>query len=66
MEEVLDKSGATPIVPSNGTAGLQSQVGNQPTTVSGAAEAEGGVGMENLIQVDIDDELFKFSSDDTP
>lgn len=59
-------AGATPIVPSKGTAGLQSQVGNQPTTVSGAAEAEGGVGMENLIQVDIDDELFKFSSDDTP
>lgn len=66
MEEVLDKTTATPIVPSDGTAGLQTQVGNQPTTVSGAAEAEGGVGMENLIQVDIDEELFKFSSDDTP
>jgi len=57
---------ATPIVPSKGTAGMQTQVGNQPTTVSGAAEADGGIGMENLIQVDIDDELFKFSSDDTP
>jgi hypothetical protein len=59
-------AGATPIELTKGTAGLQTQVGNQPTTVSGAAEATGGVGMENLIQVDIDEELFKFSSDDTP
>lgn len=49
-----------------GTAGLDTQVGNQPTTVSGAAAASGGVAGGNLIEPDIDDELFKFSSDDTP
>lgn len=49
-----------------GSAGLNSQFGNQPTTVSGAADASGGVGGGNLIQPDIDEELFKFSSDDTP
>jgi hypothetical protein len=49
-----------------GSAGLESQVGNQPTTVSGAAAASGGVDAGNFIEPDIDDELFKFSSDDTP
>ncbi len=49
-----------------GTAGLETQVGNQPTTVSGAAAATGGVNGGNFIEPDIDDELFKFSSDDTP
>jgi len=49
-----------------GTAGLETQVGNQPTTVSGAAAASGGLGAGQFIETDIDDELFKFSSDDTP
>lgn len=49
-----------------GSAGLQTQVGNQPATVSGAAAASGGVEAGNFIEPDIDDELFKFSSDDTP
>lgn len=49
-----------------GSAGLQTQVGNQPTTVSGIAEASGGIDAGNLIEPDIDEELFKFSSDDTP
>lgn len=49
-----------------GSAGLQTQVGNQPTTVSGAAAASGGIEAGNFIEPDIDDELFKFSSDDTP
>ncbi len=49
-----------------GTAGLETQVGNQPTTVSGAAGASGGIEAGNFIEPDIDDELFKFSSDDTP
>jgi hypothetical protein len=49
-----------------GTAGLNDHAGNQPTTVSGAAIATGGVDAGNFIQPDIDEELFKFSSDDTP
>lgn len=65
MEQVA-LTGYTPNVASNGTAGLQTQAGNQPTTVSGAAEATGGVSGANFIEPDIDEELFKFSSDDTP
>ena len=73
MEQVT-LTGGTPQVASNGTAGLQTQAGNQPTTVSGAqvvapagstltpnAMTAGG-----LIEPDIDEELFKFSSEDTP
>jgi len=65
MEEV-QLTGMTPNVASNGSAGLQTQAGNQPTTVSGAAAATGGVNGGNFIEPDIDDELFRFSSDDTP
>ena len=49
-----------------GTAGLPSQVEGAPTTVSAAAQATGGVGAGNFIEVDVDRELFKFESDDTP
>lgn len=52
--------------PSAGTAGVNSQVPGAPTTVSAAAGATGGVGSGNFIQSDIDQELFKFKSDDTP
>ena len=65
MEQV-NLTGGTPQATGTGTAGLQSQAGNQPTTVSGAAELTGGVNGGNFIEPDIDDELFKFSSDDTP
>ena len=53
-------------MPTNGTAGIQSQVGNNPTTVSAAAQATNGVDAGHFIEPDIDEELFKFSSDDTP
>lgn len=49
-----------------GSVGLQTQVSGQPTTVSGAAEATGGVMAGNFIETDIDEELFRFNSDDTP
>lgn len=73
MEEVT-LTGGTPQVASNGSAGLQSQAGNQPTTVSGAQNVapSGSVPTPNamnaggFIEPDIDEELFKFSSDDTP
>lgn len=64
MEEV--KTDFVTPVAGNGTAGLQSQAGNQPATVSGAAVLTGGVNGGNLIEPDIDEDLFKFSSDDTP
>lgn len=49
-----------------GSAGLQTQVPGQSTTVTAAAEATGGIGAGNFIQPDIDEELFRFNSDDTP
>lgn len=49
-----------------GTAGLSTQVPGAPATVSGMAEITGGVGGGNLVESDIDDELFRFNSDDTP
>lgn len=52
--------------PTPGSAGVQSQVGGAPTTVSSVAGATGGVGPGNLVQSDLDNELFKFKSDDTP
>ena len=73
MEEVI-LTGGTPQEASSGSAGLQTQAGNQPVTVSGAqnvapnGQAITGNGMNagGFIEPDIDDELFKFSSDDTP
>lgn len=52
--------------PTPGTAGIQSQVGGTPVTVSAVAGATGGVGPGNLVESDLDNELFKFKSDDTP
>ncbi len=49
-----------------GTAGLSTQVGGQPTTVSSAADATGGIGAGNFVQPDIDEELFRFQGEDTP
>lgn len=52
--------------PSPGTVGLETQMGGKPTTVTQVAEATGGVGLGNLIQPDIDKELFEFEGDETP
>lgn len=49
-----------------GTAGLQTQVPGQPVTVSAAAEATGELAAGKFIQSDIDEDLFRFNSDDTP
>lgn len=56
----------TTLTPTPGTAGVKSQVNGQPATVSGAANATGGIGSGNFVETDIDEELFKFNSDDTP
>lgn len=64
MEEV--KVTSETIEPTTGTAGLPTQAPGNPVTVSGAAEATGGISAGNLIQPDIDEELFRFNSDDTP
>lgn len=64
--ENVQVGGTTTTTPAPGTAGVQSQVPGAPTTVSGVAGATGGVGPGNLIQSDLDQELYKFKSDDTP
>ncbi|MDE6793183.1 MAG: hypothetical protein K2J48_08885 [Muribaculaceae bacterium] len=50
----------------SGSAGLTTQLPGQAATVSGVAEASGGIGSENFITPSIDDELFRFNSEDTP
>lgn len=49
-----------------GSAALSTQVPGAATTVSAAAQATGGISAGNFIESDIDDELFRFNSDDTP
>lgn len=53
------------VTPTPGTAGVQSQLGGQATTVSGVAEATGGLAPGNLIETDIDEDIFKFRSQET-
>lgn len=62
MAEVTE---TTPQV-GKGTAGLSTQVGGQPTTVGAASTATGGIAPGQFVETDIDEELFKFNSDDTP
>lgn len=50
----------------SGSAGLKTQVGGASTSVSAAAQATDGIAPGHLVETDIDDELFKFNSDDTP
>lgn len=63
-ETVVVGSGTVPT--GTGTAGMKTQAGGQATTVSNAANATGGEGPGQFIEADIDDELFRFSQDDTP
>ena len=64
--ETVIVNGSTTTTPTPGTAGVESQVSGAATTVSGVAAATGGVGPGNLVQSDLDTELYKFKSDDTP
>lgn len=41
-------------------------IAGQPATVSAAAEATNGLATGNFIQPDIDEQLFRFNSEDTP
>ena len=66
MEGSKVEVGGSHTTPSPGTAGVQSQVGGTPTTVSSVAGATGGIEAGNLVERDIDEDLYKFKSDDTP
>ena len=63
-EEV--KVGGTVIPASPGTAGLETQQYGQATTVDGVAGALGGIGAGQLMERDVDKDLFEFESEDTP
>ena len=63
-ETVTVGSGKAP-TPQPGSAGVASQLAGNPTTVSGVAAATGGIAPGNLIETDIDDQIFRFRSEDT-
>lgn len=65
-EQTTVQVGGTHATPTPGSAGVQSQVGGTPTTVSSVAGATGGIGAGHLVERDLDADLFKFKSDDTP
>lgn len=52
--------------PTPGHAGLDTQLPGNATTVSTVAGSTGGIAPGNLVEVDIDKQLFEFESDDTP
>ncbi len=49
-----------------GTSGAKTIVPGAAATVSSLAEASDGIAPGHLVESDIDDELFRFNSDDTP
>ena len=64
-EETVNVGTGAPVQTSHGSAGVQSQAPGNPTTVSSVASATGGIAPGNLIETDIDDQLFRFQSEDT-
>lgn len=58
--------GGTYDQPIAGSAGQPTQLPGTSATVSAIAGATDGIGPGNLIEVDIDSQLYKFESDDTP
>ena len=54
-----------PVATSPGTAGVNSQAPGNATTVSNVAGATGGIAPGNLVETDIDEQIFRFQSEDT-
>lgn len=54
-----------PVHTSPGTAGVNSQAPGNATTVSSVAGATGGIAPGNLVETDIDEQIFRFQSEDT-
>ena len=63
--ETVNVGGTNP-TPTPGSAGVSSQVSGAAATVSNLAGATGGIDGGNLVQPDLDEELYKFKGDDTP
>ena len=62
-ESVATVTGGQQAVP--GTA-VTDQLPGAPATVSNLANAGGGIAPGNFVETDIDEQLFRFNSDDTP
>lgn len=65
MAENVNVSSGGGLNASVGSAGVKSQVPGQSSTVSGLADASGGIAPGNLVETDIDEQLFRFQSEDT-
>ena len=65
MAETVNFSEGT-IATSAGATGLDAHAPGNPATVSALANASGGINAGNFVEVDIDEELSRFKSDDTP
>lgn len=64
-EESVKMGTGEPVATSPGSAGVQSQAPGNPSTVSSLAGATGGIDAGNLVEPDIDDQIFRFQSEDT-
>ena len=65
MSENVNVNAGTKVSTTPGSAGINSQVPGQSSTVSGLAGASGGIAPGNLVETDIDEQLFRFQSEDT-
>lgn len=65
MAETVNVGGSAQ-QPVPGSAGVNTQVPGQATTVSAVAGATGGIDAGNLVKPDIDQQLYQFKSNDTP
>lgn len=63
-EEKVPVGGVQPTA-TPGSAGMNTQVPGQGSTVSGLAGASGGIVAGHLVEPDIDEQLFRFQSEDT-
>ena len=63
-EQMQVVQGAAEAAP--GSVGLDTQLPGKATTVSQVAGATGGIGAGNLVVPDIDEQLFRFKSEETP
>lgn len=57
MAENVNVSAGEAVATTAGSAGLQTQVPGQSSTVSGLADASGGIAPGNLVETDIDEQL---------
>lgn len=64
-EETVKVGTGAAVSTSSGTPGVESQAPGQATTVSSVAGATGGIAPGNLVETDIDSQLFRFQSEDT-